>query len=100
MNFGLRKRMLAAVLTVCMAGGSILQGMGNTQIQAAQTDVTDGLVGYWTFEGDTETEALASKAEITNITAQKTGTGVAVNDGAGVGKTAAAETILLILRWI
>ncbi len=90
MNFGLRKRMLAAVLTVCMAGGSILQGMGNTQIQAAQTDVTDGLVGYWTFEGDTETEALASKAEITNITAQKTGTGVAVNDGAGVGKTAAA----------
>ena len=48
------------------------------------TVVPNGLVGYWTFEGDTETDRLASKGSVAGIAALKTGNGVTVQEGSGV----------------
>ena len=85
------KRIMALALAVSLTAGSIWQGAGDMQIQAAEPDLTDGLVGYWTFEGETEAERLAGSAPAANVSAAKTGNGVTLNGSGGVGGSGAAS---------
>ncbi len=58
----------------------------------ASIPIRDGLVGYWTFEGDSEAGSLASKAFVQNVTAAKTGTGVTLSDTGGISGKAVSFT--------
>lgn len=84
------KCMIASALALCMTVCGVWQTDGLTKVWAA-ANPEDGLVGYWTFEGDTEAEQLANKASDQTITAVKTGSGVTLEDAGGVDEQAAAS---------
>ena len=85
------KRLSAMALTASLAAGSIWQGAGIVQVRAATADLTDGLVGHWTFEGETDTDRLASQASVANVSAVKTGSGVTLNASGGIGGNGAVS---------
>ena len=84
------KRILAMTLVFGLTASSICFKTENDAAWAAEPDLTDGLVGYWTFEGETESDRLASKASVSNVTAVKTGDGVTLN---GLGEGGSNGTI-------
>ncbi len=51
------KRTIATMLTICMAAGCVWPANKTAQVWAAESDPADGLIGYWTFEGDSEATA-------------------------------------------
>ena len=87
----MKKRWLKAIsltLAACLTAGSFLQGAETARVYAAEENLTDGLVGYWDFEGDLDSDRLSSKAPVANVTAVKVGDGVALSAAGGVGGSA------------
>lgn len=85
------KCITAATLAICVTASGILQTDFATKTWAAEVNLDDGLVGYWTFEGNTQEEQLANKASDQTIRAAITGSGVTLESAAGVDAQAAAS---------
>lgn len=77
------KKMIALLMAACVAAGGAFSCAGALQVQA-EANLTDGLVGYWKFDGDTETARLANSVSGTNVTAEKSGSGVTLKSGDGI----------------
>ncbi|MCI9417228.1 MAG: hypothetical protein HFI82_07435 [Eubacterium sp.] len=85
------KCITAATLAICVMACGILQTDFAAKTWAAEVNLDDGLVGYWTFEGNTQEEQLANKASDQTIHATITGSGVTLESAAGVDAQAAAS---------
>ena len=85
------KCITAATLAICVMACGILQTDFAAKTWAAEVSLDDGLVGYWTFEGNTQEEQLANKASDQTIHATITGSGVTLENAAGVDAQAAAS---------
>lgn len=85
------KCITAATLAICVMACGILQTDFAAKTWAAEANLDDGLVGYWTFEGNTQEEQLANKASDQAIRAVITGNGVTLESAAGVNAQAAAS---------
>ncbi len=85
------KCITAATLAICVMACGILQTDFAAKTWAAEVNLDDGLVGYWTFEGNTQEEQLANKASDQTIHATITGSGVTLENAAGVDAQAAAS---------
>jgi len=85
------KCITAATLAICVMACGILQTDFAAKTWAAEVSLDDGLVGYWTFEGNTQEEQLANKASDQTIHATITGSGVTLESAAGVDAQAAAS---------
>lgn len=83
------RRILAVTLVFSLTAGALSFKTESKAVQAAEPDLTDSLAGYWTFEGETETDRLVSKSSVENVAAVKTGTGVTVDSTGGIGNGAA-----------
>lgn len=78
-----KRKCLSLLLTACLTVGAILPSFGAFDVKAA-ANLTDGLVGYWTFDGTSETERMENKASGQSCTATKTGSGVTLESDGGV----------------
>ena len=76
------KKLGCFLLALCVAAGGVLPGAGSPVAKAA--DLTDGLIGHWSFDGDTEEARLANSVANATCTAEVLGTGVALNGDGGV----------------
>ena len=83
------RQLAAAAMTVSLIMGGIRQGAGTLRVLASDIDLTDGLTGYWTFEGEEDADRLASKSSAVNVSAVKTGDGVVLDDSGGIGGSGA-----------
>ena len=85
------KRIAAAALALCVTACGVLQTDYAAMTWAAESNPDDGLIGYWTFEGNTQEEQLANKASDQAVRAVITGSGVTLENAAGVDAHAAAS---------
>ncbi len=85
------KCIIAATLAICVTACGILQTDFAAKTWAAEVNLDDGLVGYWTFEGNTQEEQLANKASDQTIRAAITGSSVTLESAVGVDAHAAAS---------
>lgn len=81
------KQGISLLLAACMAAAGVLPGLGMIKAEAAGE--TDGLVGYWKFDGDTEEEQMANHADGSAYTATKAGSGVTLKSDEGIAGGAA-----------
>lgn len=70
------KRVFSQILAVCMAVSITLPYAGPKEAKATE-NLTDGLIGHWTFDGS-DTEALANAAGNSSYTGQAATAGVGV----------------------
>lgn len=78
-----KRKCLSMLLVGCLLFCTFLPSVGSLEVKAA-ANLTDGLIGYWTFDGATETEQMANKALGQSCTATKTGSGVTLKNNDGV----------------
>lgn len=81
------KRFAAGLLTAVMALG-LVSGNGAmayaNEKQEESPDLTDGLVGHWTFDGGSEDDAWLASEVTENLVAAKTDTGVSLSEDGGI----------------
>ncbi len=84
MNMGnTRKKIFSLLLAGCLTVGAVLPSMSASEVKAA-ANLTEGLVGYWTFDGASDAEQMTNQALGQSCTASKTGSGVTLKTDGGV----------------
>lgn len=78
-----KRKCLSMLLAGCLSFCVFLPSAAGTEVKAA-ANLTDGLIGYWTFDGTSETEQMVNKASGQSCTAAKAGSGVTLKSGDGV----------------
>lgn len=78
-----KSKCLSMFMAACLTVGAVLPSMGASDVNAA-ANLTDGLIGYWTFDGASEAEQLANQAVGQGCTATKAGSGVALKSSDGI----------------
>lgn len=75
-----KRKCLSILLAGCLSFCAFLPSADGSEVKAT-ANLTDGLLGYWTFDGATETEQMANKASGQSCTATKAGSGVMLKSG-------------------
>lgn len=78
------KKRLSFLLAVCVTASCALPYAGTMTAQASGTDVADGLMGYWSFDGGTDAERLTNLAAGSAYTASVTGNGAELAEEEGI----------------
>ena len=78
-----KSKCLSMFMAACLTVGTVLPSMGASDVNAA-ANLTDGLIGYWTFDGASEAEQLTNQAIGQGCTAMKAGSGVTLKSSDGI----------------
>ena len=76
------KHSIAMLILFCMAAGSLLP-QGSFAAKAAEP-LTDGLVGYWKFDGETQQDQMKNSALESDLQVSKTGEGAEILQTGGI----------------
>ncbi len=79
----LKRRYLSLFLAGCLSVGAFLPFVRTSDVKAA-ANLTEGLVGYWTFDGTSDAEQMANQVSGQSCTATKAGSGVELKNDGGV----------------
>lgn len=77
------KRSMAMFIIFCLTVGSLLPFSESKPASAAET-LTDGMEGYWKFDGETQQEQMKNCALESGLQASKTGTGAELLQTGGI----------------
>ena len=79
----IKRKCLSLFLTASLTVGAVLPSLGVFDVKAA-ANLTEGLVGHWTFDGASDEDKLANQASGQSCTASKVGNGVTLKNDGGV----------------
>ena len=77
------KKALSLLVAGCVAASGIMPYVGDMRVRA-EANLSEGLIGYWKFDGDTDEARLENEVSGTNTEVIKSGSGVVLKSDGGI----------------